>query len=435
MVRLSVLVLAAFCTLAQAQTGAEHQHEAAPPAHVQHTGQHTGMQHDDTMRGVLGGYPMTREGSGTAWVPEATPMNGFHQMKGPWTLMIHGFLTASYSHQGGPRGDSDTFASSMGMVMAQRPLGEGTLGLRAMLSLDPATMGKDGYPLLFQTGETADGRTHLVDRQHPHDLFAELSASYSRDVGADRSWFVYAGLPGEPALGPPTFMHRYSGMQNPEAPLSHHWLDSTHVSFGVVTAGYVWRAFKLDTSAFNGREPDEDRYDIEAESLDSHSARLAWNPAPQWSAQISHGRLKEPEQLEPEVDVRRTTASLIWHGAIKGQRAETALAWGRNDKRPGRKTDAYLFDAAVDLSGPHGAFGRYEQVTNDELLDEASPLHHEAFRVRKLSLGYLYTIPLSERFEMAPGVMASQHWIADELEPEYGRDPSSYMAFLRFSTR
>src|SRR5687768_2320289 len=132
-----------------------------------------------------------------------------------------------------------------------------------MVSLEPATIGKRGYPLIGQTGETADGKTHLIDRQHPHDLFMELAATYSRNISDTASVFLYVGLPGEPALGPPAFMHRTSGVDNPEAPITHHWLDSTHITFGVVTAGVVVNNWKLEASAFRGREPDQHRFDIE----------------------------------------------------------------------------------------------------------------------------------------------------------------------------
>jgi len=163
-------------------------------------------------------------------------MMGLHTKQGDWWVMVHGFVNAIYDKQTGPRGDEKTFTQSTAMLMGNRPVGPGTLGLRAMVSLDP-TMGKSGYPLLFQTGESADGTTPLVDRQHPHDFFMELAASYSVKLGEDSAVFAYFGLPGEPALGPSAFMHRFSGMRNPEAPLTHHWLDSTHITFGVVTLG------------------------------------------------------------------------------------------------------------------------------------------------------------------------------------------------------
>jgi hypothetical protein len=189
---------------------------------------------DTQMAGMFGQYPMTREASGTSWQPDSTPMEGTHAMMGDWMAMAHGYVNAIYDHQGGPRGSRQTFAQSMLMGMAQRPFAGGTLGIRAMISLDP-TIGKTGYPLLFQTGETADGQTPLVDRQHPHDLFMELAASYSHAIDNVSSAFIYAGLPGEPALGPTAYMHRASGMDNPEAPLTHPPLArSNSPTFGQV---------------------------------------------------------------------------------------------------------------------------------------------------------------------------------------------------------
>src|SRR5439155_21379483 len=197
--------------------------------------------HRHQMQGLYGPYSMTREASGTAWQPEATPMEGLHLMPGDWMLMFHGSAYGVYDYQSGHRGDRKFFSPNMAMGMAQHPLGPGTFGLRTMLTLEPATIGKTGYPLLLQTGETADGKTPLIDRQHPHDLFMELAATYSVAIGEQSSIFGYFGYPGEPALGPATFMHRFSGMDNPEAPITHHWLDSTHVTFGVATLGYVWK--------------------------------------------------------------------------------------------------------------------------------------------------------------------------------------------------
>jgi hypothetical protein len=245
----------------------------------QHAPAHEGMQM--SMRGLFGAYAMTREASGTSWQPEATPISGKHFGEGPWQKMAHGFVNVIYSDSDGLRGGTDTFAQSMLMLMARSDTDNGILGLRAMVSLDPWLTGKDGYRRLLQTGETADGTRPLIDRQHPHDLFMELAASYAWAIS--ESAFVCADLPGEPALGPPTFMHRYSGVDNPDAPLGHHWLDATHISFGVITAGWIWRDFKLEASAFNGREPDEKRYDIELKALDSWSARASYNPTPHWA--------------------------------------------------------------------------------------------------------------------------------------------------------
>src|SRR4051812_13145919 len=279
--------------------------------------------------GVQGFYPMTRDASGTSWQPDASIHAGVHAMSGGWTLMGHALLNGVYDRQTGRRGDDKAFAAGMGMGAAPPGLENGGTGNpRAMLSPDPL-MGPRGYPLLLAAGETADGRTTLVDRQHPHDLFMELSASYSRRLSPDDSLFVYAGLPGEPAFGPPAFMHRLSAMDSPEAPITHHWLDSTHITFGVLTLGYVKDRWKIEGSAFRGREPDQYRYNIEAPDLDSVSTRLSWNPIPNLSMQVSWGYLASPEQLHPGTNENRVTASAIWNKPIGDDNWASTFAWGR----------------------------------------------------------------------------------------------------------
>ena len=380
---------------------------------------------------MYGIYPGSREASGTSWQPEATPMEGLHSMKGDWSLMLHGFATLAYTDQGGRRGDEKIFSANMLMGMAQRPVGEGTFGLRGMLSLEPATIGKHGYPLLLQTGETGDGETPLIDRQHPHDLFMELALTYSHPTGADSSLFAYFGLPGEPALGPPAFMHRFSGMENPEAPITHHWFDSTHITYGVGTLGYVWRQFKLDGSIFTGREPDEDRWDIEAPRFDSYSARLSWNPGPAWSFQASYGHINSPEQVHPNIDTERLTVSASYHKQWKHAHWQTLLAWAQNRNDPGRNLDAFLLESALRLQDRHTILGRAENVEKDELFREGDPLEHRKFTVTKLSLGYLYDFPKLGPVRLGVGGIGSVHLLPGALEPAYGDTPLSFMLFLR----
>jgi hypothetical protein len=387
------------------------------------------------MTGGLGSYSAARDASGTSWQPDSSPMDGIHGRRGGWSTMVHGYAALTYDNQGGRRGDTKTFVASMLMGMAQRPLGGGTLTIRAMGSLDPL-MGKRGYPLLLATGETANGRTELVDRQHPHDLFMELSASYSHPLSDKLSGFVYFGLPGEPALGPPTFMHRFSGMANPEAPISHHWLDSTHVTFGVLTAGLVYEGFKLEASGFTGREPDQHRYDIERPRFDSWSVRATWNPTPDWSLQVSHGYMKSPEQLDPEVNQRRTTASASYNRPVRWRGADgnwqTTFAWGRNVNRPGRTTDAFLVESALTIRH-HTVFGRVENVGKDELFadDPLNPLHGRMFNVTKVSLGYAYTLPVVRHVALDVGGLVSKYALPGALHGTYGSSPTSFMLFTR----
>ena len=382
------------------------------------------------MAGLYGSYPMTREASGTAWQPDSTPMAGIHAMQGAWLLMAHGFADAIYDEQGGPRGAAQTFSTSMLMLMARRELGDGAFGVRLMISGDPL-MGASGYPLLFQTGETADGRVPLIDRQHPHNLLMEASATYSRDLSASSSLFVYAGPAGEPALGPVTFMHRLSALDDPEAPLTHHWLDSTHVSYGVVTAGYVFGQVKLDASAFNGREPDQHRYDVEVDALDSFAARLSWNPSADLSMQLSTGHLVSPEQLEPGVDVKRTTASVTYNAPAPGAWWQTTLAWGRNSPTQGRASSGWLLESSLNVTLRQTVFGRAEHVAKDELFLPGARLYGASFMVNELTLGYLCDVAQLGAAAVGVGALVSTYSTPAALNATYGYRPTSLMVFAR----
>jgi len=300
-----------------------------------------------------------------------------------------------------------------------------------MLSPEPF-MGSSGYPLLLATGETANGISHLVDRQHPHDLFMELAATYSYNLSANSSLFVYGGLPGEPALGPPAFMHRTSGMDNPEAPISHHWLDSTHIAFGVVTGGLVLNNWKFDASSFRGREPDQYRYDIERPALDSFAARVSWNPVRELALQVSYGHLNSPEQLAPNVNEDRITASAIYTTPFgDGHLWSTTVAWGRKMLRPGDVLDAYLVESAAILKQNVTLFMRAERVAENELTDDIPGLEGRVFTVHKISAGGIYDFIRTEHAKFGLGGLASRYVLPGDLKAEYGRDLTSYMIFGR----
>jgi hypothetical protein len=389
---------------------------------------------EGTMSALYGPYPYTREASGTSWQPDRASHRGLHAMKGSWMFMLHGFADLIADDQGGSRGDSKAFSSNMLMGIAQRPLGPGRLGLRTMLSIEPATIGKKGYPLLLQTGETADGRTPLIDRQHPHDLFMELAATYSIASG-NRSLFVYAGLPGEPALGPPAFMHRFSGMAFPQAPITHHWLDSSHITFGVLTAGAVVGRAKIEASAFRGREPDQNRYGIETPKYDSHSLRLSVNPTPAWALQASYGRLKSPEQLEPDTDVDRTTVSAI-HACDWGSgHMESTLAWGRNRNRPGPTLDAFTAESAFQFRTRHTFFARAERVEKNELFPAGDPRAGRICRVGEVSAGYRYDFWTREHLATGIGVAGTVAIVPRSIQDVYGEAPTSGLLFVRALVR
>ena len=383
-----------------------------------------------SMTASLGSYGMSREASGTSWQPDASDHSGVMVMRGDWMLMGHAMLNAVYDRQDGPRGDDLGFVSGMVMGMAQRKLASGdTLQLRAMLSPDLA-MGKRGYPLLLASGETADGVNGLVDRQHPHELFMELSASYSHPVSAANSVFIYGGLPGEPAFGPPAFMHRSSISDSPEAPISHHWLDSTHIVFGVVTAGVILGDWKVETSRFYGREPDQHRANIETGPLDSSSVRVSWNPTTNWSLQTSWADQKSPEQLNPNEDVRRLSASAIY--AIRlasGGLWSSTAAWGRRTS-DGEDLDAWALESSLKPTQAWTVFARTERTENNELTTVAGH-HGPTYTVAKASLGVIRDWRVSEHITLGLGGIFAKNFLPKALEPAYGGDPSGMMAFVR----
>jgi hypothetical protein len=408
-------------------TGHAHEPAAAgarPQGHADHGKPHA-------MTGALGPYPMAREASGTAWQPDSSIHEALHRTAGDWKLMAHGTLNLVYDHQGGPRGDDKAFASGMLMGMARRPIGNGTLQMRAMVSPDPF-MGKSGYPLLLARGETADGEEHLIDRQHPHDFFMELSASVSQNIGPKSSVFFYGGLPGEPAFGPPAFMHRQAILDSPEAPISHHWLDSTHISFGVLTAGVVLDRFKLEVSRFNGREPDQHRWNIETGPLDSTAVRLSWNPTEEISLQGGWGHFEEPEQLEPGGDQKRWSASALYAREVApGWTLNGTLAWGRKTVDHHGETwrdDAFVAEASLR----HGAwtmFARGERTENRELVEEE---HGKAHRVGKISLGAVRDFRIAPNLSLGAGGLIALNFVPDGLAPLYGgHNPLGAMGFVR----
>lgn len=386
--------------------------------------------HAMPMHGLLGGYAMSREASGTSWQPDAAPHSGIHVMLGDWMTMLHGRVLGIYDWQSGPRGDSQFFSPSMAMAMATKDLANGdTLGLKAMISGDPF-MGRRGFPLLLASGETADGVTHLVDRQHPHDLLMELAASYSHPISASDSVFLYGGYPGEPALGPSAYMHRVSASDNPMTPIAHHWLDSTHVSFGVVTAGFVHDALKLEVSQFTGREPDQYRFNFDAARFDSTSLRLSFNPAPNWSLQVSHGWLTSPEGLDPTIDERRFTASATYFNQFDFGALAATLAFGNKQLSDGTDENAALLEAQYKPDEAWTLFARGETIESKELLGGA-----QMRGAGELSLGAIHDWRLAEHWKVGLGGLYAFDFAPSSPKSSppasYGSAPHGAMAFVR----
>ena len=452
--RLLPLLLLGFGLYAPAQ--AQHTgHEQGVPADTTHREHETGtmdhgaMQDTDMSSAILPDLPMTRDGSGTSWHPDASPMHALHGQAGAWDLMLHGSAFLRYTAQdvfeSGERGDQQLNVPNWVMGMAQRPITERSqLALRAMLSLDPLTMGGAGYPLLFQTGETWQGEP-LIDRQHPHDFFSELSVAYGQQLGEQAGVFAYVGYPGEPALGPPAFMHRPSAAHNPDAPLGHHWQDATHIVFGVATLGARYGPVKLEGSAFTGQEPGEERWGFDEPTFDSYSARLSYNPIDRLALQVSRGYLHSPEALEPELDMWRTTASALYHVPLDDSRFwSTALVWGWNDPAEddegggaehGHHASQHSLLLESDLRlGPQAFYGRAEWVQQTAgALGLSEQFHDEIFNVGALTLGTARDLLDVGGLTLELGAQGTLYAVPDDLEPIYGSQPVSMQVYLHLT--
>ena len=403
--------------------------------------------HGSAMPSSFATGTMSRQGSGTSWLPEATPMYAFMKHYREWMIMAHasGFLT--FIHQSGKLGDQQLVSTNWLMASAQRQVwgltsaGKGTLLLRGMLSLDEATTGGRGYPLLLQTGETYKGEA-ITNRQHPHDFIMEMAVAYSAPLSKKTVLSVYAAPVGEPALGPPAFMHRLSAIDNPEAPLSHHWQDSTHITSGVVTIGIAREKWKVEGSVFTGRERDEERWDIDQSRFDSWSARFSLNPHRDWSFQVSYGFLRSPEALQPLVDQRRVTVSAAYHRVIgdKSYWAST-FVWGRNIKNErgyaGFSADAYLIESTYSFGEKRSLFTRFERVEKDDLFAGAH-VHGEyadIYTVHRFSLGGVQNLPVPGPVDFGIGASLGIPVIPPGTEFVFGKRLYSASVFLRLRVR
>ncbi|SDG86204.1 TonB-dependent receptor [Chitinophaga filiformis] len=405
--------------------------------HMQH-GAGMNMQMDIPMSHAFSlNLPMNRNGSGTGWLPDASPMYGYMIHSNKWMYMVHGSIFIRYNDQDftdkGTRGDSKFDAPSWFMLMGQRKVGQnGLFHFSTMLSLDPLIEGGKGYPLLFQTGESYKGQP-LIDRQHPHDLFDELSVSYSHAFSKKLDAFIYVAYPGEPALGPVTFMHRPSALDNPNSPISHHWVDATHITFGVVTVGVRFDKFKLEGSSFTGREPNEERYGFDKPKFDSWSGRLSFNPSDNWALQVSHGYLKSPEELHPEENVYKTTASAIYSIDMGNEnRINATVLWGMNKQKEHRGENAFMAEGAW-WKNRLAVYTRYEftEKSGAELVLEPVFESHDIFNIHALTLGANYDLIRLFKTRVAAGAQWSIYHAPESLDALYGKNPMSLEVYLR----
>jgi len=377
------------------------------------------MQHQHAMAGGPLGISSAREGSGTSWLPDDSLSHAGRTLGAGWMLMIHGQAFVQFIHAGSDRGDDQFGSVNWIMATVERPWAGGQFQVRGMFSAEAATVGRCGYPSLLQSGEVCRGEA-LHDRQHPHDVFMEVAADYRRAISKAVAFELYGGAAGDPALGPTAFAHRPSAMTNPFGPISHHWLDSSHISFGVVTGGLYGRTWKAEASAFNGREPDDTRWTIDLAALDSYSGRLSLMPSPQWAVQISAGHLTSAESHAEGTheDVDRITASATYHRLTRDRLWATTVAWGQNRERDGA-TNAVLLETALDVSVRDSLFARADVV--QKTAADLALAGDERFLVQKYQAGYTRWFARLTGIEAGLGASAGLALVPQGLESAYGR--------------
>ena len=386
--------------------------------------------------------PMERDGSGTSWVPDETPMYAYMIMGKKWMTMIHGSIFLRYNKQdifnAGSRGGHKIDAPNWFMAMTQHPVGKnGLFSINTMFSFDPFLVGPGGYPLLYQTGESYKGKP-LVDVQHPHDLFAELAANYTQRITKDADINLTVGYPGEPALGPPVFMHRLSAMNNPDAPLTHHYADATHITFGTTTLGFRYKDVKLEGSIFTGREPDEFRYNFDKPRFDSYSVRLSYNPSKEWALQVSNGWIHSPESLEPQQNVDRFTASAIYTKMFSGDSyIATTLVYGQNHYSDNGKTlPSTLLESSWQIHKT-AIYGKYEYVQKDaeELALQSTFTDNPNFNINAFTLGVNHIIATVAKTNLTLGMQGTLNISPTALQSLYGSTPVGVEVYLRITPR
>jgi hypothetical protein len=430
--------------------------------------------------------------SGTGMEPASTPLPMLMTTHGSWQFMLHAnaFMANNQQQADSDRGRDAFFSTNWIMPMAQRELWHGVFTARVMFSFEPATVSSRNYPELFQQGETAYGNP-IVDGQHPHDFFMELTAIYDLPLSTNTLLSFYAAPVGDPAIGPVAYPHRQSASEDPIAALGHHQEDSTHIAFNVVTGGLTYRWARVELSGFHGAEPTEQRWQPEPSPnghvIDSVATRLTISPTADWSGQYSIAHIHSPEALYPNEDQQRQTASVMYHhgfqsklhatkpatssmpamdmGEMPGMDMKstpstntpamtmpmaepaadlgTTLLWGRTRSlADNSKENSYLAEALLRFAHSNYAWTRLENAgrSNELLLTPGSPLppgfvESPLGHVAAFSFGYDHDLRLGPHLLAAPGMQFTLYHAPQKLQPVYGTTPTAEVFFVRFRLR
>jgi len=392
-------------------------------------------QHQHAPSTGAGLIPEAQVGSGTAWLPAAVPISGYHVRPGRWSLMAHGSVFLQFVYDFGTRRDYQLGSVNWAMAGAAHPLAGGTVGVRAMLSAEPLTVTERGYPQLLQVAQPYQQVT-LTDRMHPHELVSEAAVIYDHDIGAGIAGSLYLAAVGEPALGPVSYRHRPSATHDPAAPLGHHSQDFTHTSFGVATAGVYTRRVRIEGSVFNGAHPDDVRtnFDFAGARLNSYAARLTVNPDPRWSVAAWGGYLAASGGTHAHGALHRVGLALLRSAPSGvGGTWSTALIWGADVPSETRRAlHSILLESSLEPGSNDAVLGRVEYVQRTAadlaLIGSVRP----ELDLGALSLGYARRLLSGYGLDAWLGLRGTMNLVPEDLHLFYGsRTPLGVIAYLQ----
>lgn len=360
--------------------------------------------------------------AGTAQSPGGSIFN--HSRSGNWTI-FHGYdAHVTYVSETGPEEQrNEIFSTNWFAAGAKINFGNAFLLGRARLSAEPYTLPDNGYPQILQYVSAENGGELLVDSMRAHDFIGEAAIQGGWQTDS-MLLGVYAGLVGDPALGPPPSFLRSSGVDLAEAPFSYDIAETHYDSTNVVTGTFAMRTFSLEASVFHDAVSTGDHTEIpDGGDLDSQSFRVTFMPTPALSMQISKGQLGE-DLAQRDL----TSASLSYGGPMV---AVTAL-WTRREfsEIDAEAETAYGFELAL-RGTRHTAMGRAEWVDRP-LGFPVQPFSVGTERTTHFAVGYIYDFLAGNRHRAGAGINIDYHTQSHDLEDIYGHKPQSIYAFVRF---
>jgi hypothetical protein len=352
-------------------------------------------------------------------------------------LMLHGYsFFETVAEEGTQRGRADFSAPNMFMADLGTTLDDRQyLSLDVMLTSDLWTVPPSGTPELLQIGENQANGQPFVDAQHPHSSpLMGLTLSDTISLGDDKSALkLFAAPRGESTDGPIAYMHRITGEVNPDTPLGHHiGQDVGHISSTVLGESLKLGSFHIESSIFNGSEPDPTQVDLPLGPINSIAVRGIEEFSPNVMAMASYAWVGTPE---PGIsNDQRYSASIYMHIPLNDSMTfHNTLIYGGvtnidNTSSLNSFLDEFLFNSAVA-----SIFARVEvlQRTPNELQIPGLPNSDTGQWVSAFTLGYSHQVVAWDGWELRAGLSITNDQVPADYQTVYEGNPFTYKFFFQ----